>query len=144
MDAAFTEQSRISKLFSQECMDRFNRDLTDFVRGFVNMGSPLHDRNETVVGSRCCKAKKKKAKSIASVGKIITSVFRETKGILLIDFLEKGRAITSELDQLEAEIHKKLSLKREKNPSSSGQRNCVQEYVGDGKTAGFGPSTLFS
>jgi hypothetical protein len=38
----------------------------------------------------------KKAKSIASAGKVMASLFWNAKGILLIDYLEKGRVITGE------------------------------------------------
>ena len=54
----------------------------------------------------------KKTKSIASAGKVMASVFWDAKGILLIDYFEKGRTITGEyysnlLDQLDIKIREK-------------------------------------
>ena len=54
----------------------------------------------------------KKAKSITSAAKVMASVFWDVKGILLIDYPEKDRTITSEyysnlLDQLEVKTCKK-------------------------------------
>lgn len=54
----------------------------------------------------------KKAKCVPSAGKVMASVFWDAKGILLIDYLEKGRTITGEyyaslLDRLKAAITEK-------------------------------------
>lgn len=62
----------------------------------------------------------KKAKSIASAGKVMASVFWDAKGILLIDYLEKGKTITGQyysnlLDQLDVKIREKRpGLKKKK------------------------------
>jgi Transposase. len=55
------------------------------------MGPPLHARNQTAVGAvgGCGGSAPKKVKSNASAGKVLASVFWDTKGILLIDYLEK-------------------------------------------------------
>jgi hypothetical protein len=80
----------------------------------------------------------KKAKWIASARKVTASVFWDAEGILSIDYLEKGRAITGEyhfnlLDQLDAEIcQKRLGLKNKENHLSSGRRTCSQRCIGDG------------
>ena len=83
---------------------------------------PLHARNQTAVkavgGSRWFSAKT--AKLIASAGKVMASVLWDSKGILLIDYLEKGRTITGEyyfdlLDQLDVKIcEKRPGLKKNK------------------------------
>ncbi|GFV72640.1 hypothetical protein TNCV_2602471 [Trichonephila clavipes] len=75
-------------------------------------------RVKAVGGRRCFSTKE--SKSIASAGKIISSVFWEAKGILLIDYLEKSKPITSEynsnpLHQLDAKIcEKRPALKKKK------------------------------
>ena len=75
---------------------------------------PLHARNQTAVkavgGSRG--SIPKKAKSIVSGRKVVASVFWVAKGILLTDYLDKGRKITGEYycnlpDLLDVKIHKK-------------------------------------
>lgn len=54
----------------------------------------------------------KKAKTVPSAGKVKASVFCGAKGILLIDYLEKGKTITgayyaSQIDKLDAAIKEK-------------------------------------
>ncbi|GFY39644.1 hypothetical protein TNIN_423561 [Trichonephila inaurata madagascariensis] len=83
------------------------------------MGPPLQDRNESKQRVEDGVSVQRNAKSIASAGKIISSVFWETKGTLLIDYLEKSKSITSEYysnphDQLDAKICKRPALKKKK------------------------------
>ena len=62
------------------------------------MGPPLHARNQIAVkavGGTNGSAPKK-VKSIASGGKFMANVFWDAKGILLIDYHEKGRTIRCE------------------------------------------------
>lgn len=54
----------------------------------------------------------KEAKTIPSAGKVMASVFWDAKGILLVDYLEKGKTVTGEyyvnlLDRLDEEIRKR-------------------------------------
>ncbi|GIY11584.1 mariner transposase [Caerostris darwini] len=93
-----------------------NRDPTDFVRRFATMDETwvYHYTPETKQ-QECVEAggsAPKKAKSIASAGKVMASVFWEAKGIMLSDYLAKGKTITSEyysnlLYQLDAKIREK-------------------------------------
>jgi histone-lysine N-methyltransferase SETMAR len=120
------DQKQMRKRLSQQCLDRFNRDPTDFVRRFVTMDETWvhHYTPETKQQSKqwveAGGSAPKKAKSIASAGKVMASVFWDAKGILLIDYLEKGRTITGEyyanlLDQLDAKIQEKRpGLKKKK------------------------------
>jgi Transposase. len=67
----------------------------------------------------------KKAKAVQSARKVMTSVFRDAKGILLIDYLPTSQTITGKyyanlLDQLQEKIYKKRSdLARKKSYLSS-------------------------
>ncbi|GFY76750.1 mariner Mos1 transposase-like Protein [Trichonephila inaurata madagascariensis] len=87
------------------------------------MGPLLQARNESKQRVEDGVSVERNAKSIASAGNIISSVFWETKGTLLIDYLEKSKSITSEyysnpLDQLDAKICKRKkeeSLEEEKS-----------------------------
>lgn len=120
------DQKQMRKRFSQQSLDRFNRDQTDFVRRFVTMDETWvhHYTPETKQQSKqwveAGGSVPKKAKSIASAGKVMASVFWDAKGILLIDYLPKGRTITGEyysnlLDQLDAKIRQKRpGLKKKK------------------------------
>ena len=54
----------------------------------------------------------KKAKTIPSAGKVMATVFWDSQGIILINYLEKGRTITgasysSLLDSLKTELQEK-------------------------------------
>lgn len=121
-----TDQKQMRKRLSQQSLDRFNRDPTDFVRRFVTMDETWvhHYTPETKQQSKqwveVGGSAPKKAKSIASAGKVMASVFWDAKGILLIDYLAKGRTITGEyysnlLDQLDTKIREKRpGLKKKK------------------------------
>ncbi|UYV72366.1 hypothetical protein LAZ67_9002791 [Cordylochernes scorpioides] len=171
------------KRHSKKCLDRFKRNLTEFVRGFVIMGdvgASLHARNQTAVevvrgfgheeSHLCCRvdgfllawrlamvnfelkawhwvevggSAPKKAKSIASTGKNMASVFWHVKDILLIDYLEKGRPITGKyyyilLDHLDVKIREKRpDLRKEKNHLSLAQRTCSQKFLCNGDFESF-------
>ena len=61
----------------------------------------------------------KKAKTVCSVDKVMATVFWDSKGIIFIDYLEKGKTITGEyyaslLDRLREEINKKRPALRKK------------------------------
>ena len=56
---------------------------------------------------------KKKAKTVFSAGKVMVTVFWDNHGVILIDYLQKGKPITgayyaSLLDKLKAELVEKL------------------------------------
>ena len=64
----------------------------------------------------------KKTRSVPSAGKVMASVFWNTEGILIIDYLEKGKTITGEyysnlLTPLDEQIHEKRPGLRKKKSS---------------------------
>ncbi|GIX81116.1 hypothetical protein CDAR_64801 [Caerostris darwini] len=75
----------------------------------------------------------KKAKSIASAGKIMASVFWVAKEILLNDYLAKAFIPGCQNSREKAWTEEKGNLSLCK-----GQRTYAQGCVHDGKTAGFG------
>ena len=93
-------------------MDRFKRDPTDFLQRFVTMDETWIHHYTPETKQQLVEAYSSapnKVKSIAPAGKVMASVFWDAKGILLIDYLEKGRTITGEyysnlLDQLDVKI----------------------------------------
>ena len=64
----------------------------------------------------------KKAKTVFSAGKVVATVFWDSHGVILIDYLQKGKTITGEyfaplLDTLKAELaEKQPHLQRKKIP----------------------------
>ena len=87
---------------SEQCLERFNKNKTDFVRRFITMDETWihHYTPESKQQSKQwtepgCSAPKK-TRSVPSEGKVMASVFWDAKGIFLIDYLEKGKTITGE------------------------------------------------
>jgi hypothetical protein len=86
---------------SEQCLERFNKNKTDFVRRFITMDetwinhytpeSKQQSKQWTEAG---CLAPKKR-RLVPSAGKVMASVFWDAEGILFTDYLEKG-TITGE------------------------------------------------
>jgi len=80
---------------SEECLERFNKNKTDFVRQIITMDetwihhytpeSKQQSKQWTEAG---CSAPKK-TRSVPSAGKVMASVFWDAEGILFIDYLER-------------------------------------------------------
>jgi hypothetical protein len=75
---------------SEQCLEHFNKNKTDFVRRFITMDgiwiyhympeSKQHSKEWTEAG---CSAPKK-TRSVPSAGKVMASVFWDDEGILFI------------------------------------------------------------
>lgn len=112
------EQKLIRKMISEECLARLQHNPVDFLRRFITVDETWihHYSPETKQQSKQWTAKgepvPKKAKTVRSAGKVMASVFWDAKGILFIDYLEKGKTINgpyyaSLLDQLKQKIQEK-------------------------------------
>lgn len=112
------DQKRIRMKISQACLDRFKKNKMDFKRRFITVDETWihHYTPETKEQSKqwteAGGSAPKKAKTIQSAGKVMATVFWDFKGILLIDYLQKGKTINSEyycniLDQLNVKIREK-------------------------------------
>jgi len=96
------DQKRTRMEISVHCLERFNKNKTDFVRRFIAMDetwihhytpeSKQQSKQWTEAG---CSAPKK-TRSVPSAGKVMALVFWDAEGILFIDYLEKGKTITGE------------------------------------------------
>jgi len=80
----------------KQCLERFNKNKTDFVRRFITMDETWihHYTPETKQQSKqwteaSCSVPKK-TRPVSSAGKIMASVFWGAESILIIDYLEKG------------------------------------------------------
>ena len=121
---------------SEQSLERFNKNKTDFVRQFITM-------NETWIHHYTPESKKqskqwtetdcsvpKKTILVPSAGKIMASVFWDAEGILFIDYLEKDKTITGEyysnlLSRPDGKIREKSpGLQKKKNHLLSGQCTC--------------------
>jgi len=96
------DQKRTRMKFSEQCLERFNKNKTDFVRRFITMVETWihHYTSEAKQQSKQwteagCSAPKK-TRLVPSAGKVMASVFWNVEGILFIDYLEKGKTIIGE------------------------------------------------
>lgn len=95
------DNKRIRLNCSKASLELFNRNPDDFLRRVVTVDETwIHhytpetkqqSKEWTLVGESA----PKKAKSVQSAGKVMATVFWDAKGIILIDFLEKGKTITA-------------------------------------------------
>ncbi|KYB27554.1 Mariner Mos1 transposase-like Protein [Tribolium castaneum] len=108
----------LRKMISEECLARLQHNPVDFLRRFITVDETWihHYSPEIKQQSKQWTAKRepvpKKAKSVRSAGKVMASIFWDAKGILFIDYLEKGKTINgpyyaSLLDQLKQKIQEK-------------------------------------
>ena len=118
---SLTIQQKLNrKQISQRNLKRFKQNQTDFVRRFITMDETWiyhHDpklKQERLQWIEAGSSAPKQVKSERSAKKIMASIFWDAKGVLLIDYLEKGKTINSEyycnlLDQLDKNIREKRS-----------------------------------
>lgn len=112
------DQKRIRMNISQECLELYNRNPAEFLRRFITVDETwIHyytpetkQQSKQWVGPGECAPKK--AKTVPSAGKVMATVFWDSRGVVLIDYLEKGRTITGEyyaslLDKLNDAIQAK-------------------------------------
>jgi hypothetical protein len=127
---------------SEQCLERCNKNRTDFVHRFITMDETWihHYTPESKPQSKQwtesgCSAPKKTS-SVPSAGKVMAWVFWDAEGILFIDYLEKGKTVTVEcysklLTRLDEKIH-------EKRPGMQKKKIifCPQKCFDNGKIKG--------
>ena len=89
------DQERICMKISEQCLERFNKSKTDFVRRFITMDetwihhhtpeSKQQSKQRTEAG---CSAPKK-TRSVPSAGKVMASVFWDAEGVYLLIILKR-------------------------------------------------------
>lgn len=119
------DQKRVRMNISKALLAQFRRNKPEFWRRLITVDETWvhHYTPETKEQSKQWIAKgepaPKKAKTVSSAGKVMASVFWDSRGIILIDYLEKGKTITgayyaSLLDKLKTEIVTKRPHLRKK------------------------------
>jgi len=112
------EQKQRREDVSIECLAMFHSNKAEFLRRFITMDETWvhHFTPETKEQSKQWTAREesapKKAKTVPSAGKVMASVFWDARGIIFIDYLQKGKTINGEyyanlLQRLSDEIKKK-------------------------------------
>ena len=118
------KQQRIDDL--KQCLELFNRNKSEFLRRYMTMDetwlhpfTPESNRQSAEWTARD-EPTPKRGKTQKSVGKVMSSVFWDTHGIIFIDYLKKGKTINSDyyvalLGPLKDEIaEKRPHLKKKK------------------------------
>lgn len=112
------EQKQRREDVSIECLAMFHSNKAEFLRRFITMDETWvhHFTPETKEQSKQWtergESAPKKAKTVPSAGKVMASVFWDARGIIFIDYLQKGKTINGEyyanlLQRLSDEIKKK-------------------------------------
>jgi hypothetical protein len=112
-------QKRTCMKISEQRLERFNKNKTDFVRQFITMDetwihhcTPEPKEQSKQWTEAGCSAPKK-TRSVPSARKVMASVFWDAEGILYIDYLEKGKTIIGEYySNLLPRLDKKILEKR--------------------------------
>jgi histone-lysine N-methyltransferase SETMAR len=94
------DHKRTCMKISEQCLECFNKNKTDFVRSFITTdGTWIHhyipeskqqSKQQTEAGC----STPNKTRSVPSARKVMASVFWDAESILFIDYLEKGKTIT--------------------------------------------------
>jgi histone-lysine N-methyltransferase SETMAR len=79
---------------SEQCLEHFNKNKTDFVRRRITMDETwIHhytpeSKQQSKHWTEASCSVPKKSRSVQSAGKVMASVFWDAEGILFIDYLE--------------------------------------------------------
>jgi hypothetical protein len=132
---------------SEQCLERFNKNRTAFVRRFITMDeTSIHrytpeskQRSKQLTEAGC--SVPKKTSLVPSAGKVMASVFWDAEGILFIDYLEKDKTITREyysnlLTRLDEKIHEKSPSLQKKKIIFIRTMHLPTKYFGNGKIKG--------
>lgn len=112
------EQKRNRKTTSTQVLNMIKRNPVDFWQRLITVDETwIHHytpetKNQSKQWVEAGGSAPKKAKTVKSADKVMATVFWDSSGILLIDYLEKGKTITGEyyrglLDQLKDAIKEK-------------------------------------
>lgn len=100
---------------SKACLELFKRNSAEFIRRYITVDETwIHHFNpesnqQAKEWVEAGGSAPKRPKTQTTAGKVMATVFWDSKGIILIDYLQKGKTITGEyyatlLDQLMAKI----------------------------------------
>lgn len=108
------ENKRNRVVDSQIILELFRRDPDEFLRRYITVDEIwIHYYTpETKQQSKQWIFHGERARTVKSAGKVMATVFWDARGIIFIDYLEKGKTITGEyyaslLDRLSEEIKEK-------------------------------------
>lgn len=95
------DQKRVRMEISQQCLNKYNHNPQDFLRRFISVDKTwIHHytpetKQQSKQWTKSGERPPKKAKTVLSAGKVMTTVLWDSQGIILVDYLEKGKTISS-------------------------------------------------
>jgi histone-lysine N-methyltransferase SETMAR len=112
------DQKRTRMKISEQCLEHFNNNKTNFVHRFITMDETwihhytLKSKQQSKQWTEAGCSAPKKTRSVPSAIKVTASLFWDAESILFIDYLEKGKTITREyysnlLTRLDEKIREK-------------------------------------
>ena len=116
------EQKDVRCAMSRENLRLFQQDPGEFVTRFVTVDETWvhHYKPETKEQSMQWKNSDspppKKAKVVPSAQKVMATVFWDAEGVILLDFLSKGKTITGEYEYYSSLLEQFLEEIRQKRP----------------------------
>lgn len=113
------DNKRLRETMSKQCLDRFKQNPKEFLRRIVTVDETwIHyytpdTKRQSKQWIFPGESAPKKAKTVPSAGKVMATIFWDSKGIILIDYLQKGKTITGQYySELLDKFDKKLKETR--------------------------------
>jgi [histone H3]-lysine36 N-dimethyltransferase SETMAR len=104
---------------SKECLSLLSHNSKDFWRRFVTVDETwIHhytpeSKQQSKQWTGSGESAPKKAKTVLSAGKVMATVFWDSQGIILVDYLKKGKTITGQYySTLIGQLKEELTIKR--------------------------------
>ncbi|UYV81002.1 hypothetical protein LAZ67_19002479 [Cordylochernes scorpioides] len=88
------DQKAVRRKLSSDNLALFEANPEEFVNRFVTMDETGPITSHQSPNNNPCNGEPPKAKTVPSAGKVMVSVFWDSEGVLLLDFLNKGQTIT--------------------------------------------------
>jgi histone-lysine N-methyltransferase SETMAR len=141
------DQKRNRVTMSKQCLDKFQRNPSEFLRRYVTMDETwIHyytpeTKEQSKQWTSSTETAPKKAKTVPSAGKVMASVFWDSKGIIHIDYLEKGKTVTG---QYYADLLHSFNAKlRKKRPHLSKKKVLFHHDNAPAHTSAIATAKLF-
>ena len=96
------DHKRARVVESEQCLGMFQRNLKGFLRRYVTVNESWinyrtpETKSQSNMWTGSGESAPKKAKTVPSAGKVMVTIFWESHGIILMDYLQKGKTITEE------------------------------------------------
>ena len=150
------DQKRVRMNISIALLAQFRRNKSEFLRRLITVDetwihhytpeSKMQSKQWTAYGESV----PKKAKAVPSAGKVMTTVFWDSCGVIFIDYLQKGKTITGAyyaalLNRLKAEIaEKRPHLQKKKSCSTKIMRRLTPQRLPWQKSTNYGLNCLIT